>query len=233
MSLTKGFLSGSTLKIIAIVSMLVDHTAYVISLWSYHATLHYIMRSLIGRIAFPLFCFLLVEGFYHTKNVRTYWIRLGVFALISEIPYDLLFTGQPLNLAKQNVFFTLWIGMLVLFLLERLKKQKNLILKSGFSFLVIFSGCMTAWILKSDYGYMGILLITGYYICSGNMAGNMVVTIVFNIFKEQIGGILSLPLIALYNGKKGLRLKYIFYIFYPLHLILLYLIDWFMVKTVG
>ncbi|MBP3544518.1 MAG: hypothetical protein J6J86_09845, partial [Lachnospiraceae bacterium] len=125
---TKKGLAGSTLKIIAIITMFIDHIgaaifenneitmcvmakgehAYVI--WG----LADLVLRLIGRIAFPIFCFLLVEGFLHTRDVKKYALRLGAFCLISEIPFNLAFFGQPLYAGHQNVFFTLLIGLLVL-----------------------------------------------------------------------------------------------------------------------
>ena len=112
-------LSGSTLKIIAIITMLIDHIGATI-LWMeiiYNGDqlygLYYLCRS-IGRISFPIFCFLLVEGFMHTSDVKKYAVRLGIFALVSEIPFDLAL-GQQLIYAKhQDVFFGLVIALLVM-----------------------------------------------------------------------------------------------------------------------
>ena len=131
-------LSGSTLKIIAVVTMLIDHigaailarmmmvnglggidqsdTTAVMQWYSNNTTLfqvYQVMRS-IGRIAFPIFCFLLVEGFEHTHDRKKYALRLGLFALISEIPFDLAFSSEVLEFQYQNVFFTLFIGMLTM-----------------------------------------------------------------------------------------------------------------------
>src|SRR5699024_2332190 len=100
-------LSGFQLKCIAILSMALDHTGAVLfpqEIWLRCA----------GRLAFPVFCFLIVEGFVHTHDVYRYMARLGVFALISEIPYDLAFRGVCLEFAYQNVFFTLLIGIVMM-----------------------------------------------------------------------------------------------------------------------
>ena len=130
-------ISGSTLKLIAIITMLIDHTAATIldrtliarglgnlsgdvqatqDFLVQNGTLYGIdmARRLIGRLAFPIFCFLLIEGFLHTRNVWKYAIRLGVFALISEIPFDLAFHAKFFYFQYQNVFFTLLIGVLVM-----------------------------------------------------------------------------------------------------------------------
>ena len=117
-------LSGSTLKYIAIITMLIDHfgAAFFIVFTSFYAgtasfaqadILYQVMRG-IGRTAFPIFCFVLVEGLYHTHDVKRYLLRLFVFALVSEVPFDLAFSDQILEFGAQNVFFTLLIGMLML-----------------------------------------------------------------------------------------------------------------------
>lgn len=129
-------LSGSTLKIIAIITMLLDHigaslvqpilastaSAAGVTDWSMPslaaaypgAAIPYYALRYIGRISFPIFCFLLVEGFLHTKNLHKYCLRLAIFALVSEIPFDLAFHQTPFYQASQNVFFTLLIGLLVI-----------------------------------------------------------------------------------------------------------------------
>ena len=146
-----GKIPGSTLKIIAMVCMLIDHTAAVLfdrilisrglldavnasdggaSFLStgntaviYYADM--IMRA-IGRISFPIFCFLLIEGFMHTHDVKKYALNLGIFALVSEIPFDLAFAGKPFYLDYQNVFFTLFIGLvMMIFLQNRFKSAKR------------------------------------------------------------------------------------------------------------
>ena len=123
-------ISGSTLKIIALVSMLIDHIAA--SLLTIQLQLHYteplyqafiVMRYFIGRLAFPIYCFLLVEGFERTKNRRKYAERLFLFALISEVPFDLAFNRCVLSLGHQNVFFTLFAGLLAIWGIEEMEKQ--------------------------------------------------------------------------------------------------------------
>ena len=124
---------GSTLKLIAIFVMLIDHIAATVisnilvsvnffmmgsaaSQDPYYQTMsavYFIMR-MIGRLGFPLFCFLLVEGFIHTRNKLKYVIRLALLCLISEIPFDLAFSGQVFYTGYQNVFFTLLIGFVVM-----------------------------------------------------------------------------------------------------------------------
>ena len=192
-----GKIPGSTLKIIAMVCMLIDHTAAVLfdrilisrglldavnasdggaSFLStgntaviYYADM--IMRA-IGRISFPIFCFLLIEGFMHTHDVKKYALNLGIFALVSEIPFDLAFAGKPFYLDYQNVFFTLFIGLVMMIFLQKIdsKAQKdagawqraNWKVSVG-KLLVIVAACAVATLLKTDYSAMGILTIVLMY----------------------------------------------------------------------
>jgi hypothetical protein len=125
-------LSGSSLKILALVCMLIDHIGaailyegillprapIIIGTPLHKLYLFYRVLRFIGRIAFPIFCFLLIQGFLYTSNRKRYVTRLGIFALISEIPFDLALNNRILEFTHQNVFFTLFIGLLILMLME-------------------------------------------------------------------------------------------------------------------
>ncbi len=232
-----GKISGSTLKIIAMACMLIDHTAAVLfdrilisrgllnavnasdggaSFLStgntaviYYADM--IMRA-IGRISFPIFCFLLIEGFMHTHDVKKYALNLGIFALVSEIPFDLAFAGKPFYLDYQNVFFTLFIGLVMMIFVGKL--------------LVIVAACAVATLLKTDYSAMGILTIVLMY----NMRKNKMYCIgigcaVLTLLSlNEITCFLAMIPVHFYNGKRGLNLKYPFYAFYPVHLLVLFAI---------
>lgn len=198
------------LKILAIASMLADHTGAVLypeAVWLRYA----------GRLAFPIFCFLLVEGYYHTRNVANYMARLGLFALISEIPFDLAFHQVLWFPEKQNVFVTLFAGLGMLWLLDR---EKESIIRIGTVLLVMWA----AEFLRSDYGFMGILLIAVFGMTRTKRAMRYLAGAVWNVLwpsKIQAAGALAMLPIALYNGKKGRDMKYFFYLFYPLHLLVL------------
>jgi len=234
-------ISGNTLKIIAVITMLIDHIGAVIIengilksqdpllMQTILATpegvkwraIDLVLRT-IGRISFPIFCFLLVEGFLHTKDVRKYGIRLLAFALISEIPFDLAVFNSWFHPGYQNVFFTLFIGLWVL---EWYQKAMGDPLRQ---FLAIGVGCGVSILLRSDYNLDGIVLILIIYIFRNNkrlqtiFAGIMAALISASCFGA---GIFAFWPIHLYNGKKGERnLKYLFYVFYPLHLVLLYIV---------
>ena len=193
-----------------------------------------IMRA-IGRISFPIFCFLLIEGFMHTHDVKKYALNLGIFALVSEIPFDLAFAGKPFYLDYQNVFFTLFIGLVMMIFLQKIdsKAQKdagawqraNWKVSVG-KLLVIVAACAVATLLKTDYSAMGILTIVLMY----NMRKNKMYCIgigcaVLTLLSlNEITCFLAMIPVHFYNGKRGLNLKYPFYAFYPVHLLVLFAI---------
>ena len=202
------------LKCIAIVTMVIDHIGAVIFP-------EYMVLRYIGRISFPLFCFLLVEGFYHTHHIGKYMIRLGVFALISEIPYDLAFRGTYLEFSRQNVFFTLCIGLIMM---NAVKRTNNMSVKAIYVVLAMWAAQM----LSSDYGYKGILLIAVFYFFREYLAVKITLSAVWNLLWNPLiqgyGALAGIP-ILFYNGEKGRSMKYIFYVFYPVHLLILYYIS--------
>lgn len=181
-------ISGSTLKLIAMLTMLIDHIGATIVLQlvqrnpnnfdvfgNVHMTgmviLYYILRG-IGRLAFPIFIFLLLEGFRYTHNRFFYIGRLLLFAIISEIPFDLavnlpaklIMKGHFLEFTSQNVFFTLAIGMIVLTVLEGLRVlQIDTILKTILIVGVTALGAALAYALHTDYGAIGVLAICAAY----------------------------------------------------------------------
>lgn len=232
---TKG-LSGSTLKLIAIVAMFIDHigAAIVASLLPDNPDLlqfYYILR-LCGRIAFPLFCFLLVEGFFHTRNISKYCLRLAAFALVSEIPFDLAIYHTPFYRDGQNVFFTLLIGLLTIWGMQSADKlvSDNLVQKALFRGLILIIGMFAAWGLKTDYSFYGVIIIAVLYEFHhrrvlGGIISNLMLCLMSVL---EVTAFLSVPLMMTYNGKRGFSLKYIFYVFYPAHLLVLYFIRQFL-----
>ena len=240
-------ISGSTIKIIAIVTMLIDHIgaailaryimisgymeivvsndANVINQWLMeNGTLYniYQIMRMIGRVAFPIFCFLLVEGFLRTRDVKKYAIRLGAFALISEIPFNLALTSKVMEFQYQNVYFTLLIGLLMM-AFDKIEKTEWIkpakLLLCGVS---LVAGAALAEFLRTDYGATGVICILVLYIFHNQKTLQIIAGCVSFLW-ETTAPFAFIP-IAFYNGKRGLQLKYIFYIFYPLHLLILYLI---------
>ncbi len=241
MEQTKG-LTGSTLKIIAMVTMLLDHigasilengvlkeisgqsvtSADVASLHAYNRwrLVDQILRFT-GRLAFPIFCFLLIEGFLHTHNWKKYFARLFVFSLLSEIPFDLAFFKEWFYWDAQNVFFTLWIGLLVLAGMKYLEEREDFaqsvryLLQAG----VIAAGIALAEWLKTDYAGFGVLVIALMYFLRKNKKAQITCGCV--CFLWEITAPLAFIPISQYNGKRGMDLKYVFYFFYPVHLLIL------------
>ncbi len=202
------------LKLIAITSMLIDHIGAIL------LPENLVLRC-IGRIAFPIFCFLLTEGFFHTRDIYRYGYRLALFALLSEIPYDLAFRQTIFTLENQNVFFTLLIGFGLLYVLEKSKERPVQVLE------ILLAMWLTE-ILHTDYGFRGILLICIFYYLRELTLAKIAAGACWNFLfpgRVQYYGVFSMVPIALYNGKKGPGFKYMFYIFYPLHLLILHLLQ--------
>lgn len=211
-------LSGHILKLIAILAMVCSHVYKGILV----GQKEFLFLDIIGRISFPIFCFLLVEGFCYTKNRKKYLFRLWLFAVFSEIPFDLLFFGTYFTYLTQNVLFTMLIGVLTLWGMEKAGRK--------YQWIVLILGMCVAWFLKTDYSVWGIWVIACFYLFRGMKKEGMMVQIanmfvamgVFNW--KQAFGVLALILIWFYNGKEGRKWKYFFYVFYPLHMLAFFFI---------
>ncbi len=226
-------LSGSWLKVIAMVTMLVDHVAVFLLYdrfwWIQHlftvgktvVTPYYILRT-IGRLAFPIYCFLLVEGFIHTKNRRKYGLNLLIFALVSELPWNFVHAGTWLY-GEQNVFFTLFFGYCCLCMIEHLKEKP---VAQTVGILGVF---LLSFFFKADYNYIGIAVILVTYLLRRMAVARAAVNICL-LGTTWRAGLAYIP-IGLYNGQRGFirgRVgKYICYAFYPLHLLILGLLKHF------
>ena len=209
------------LKLIALISMIIDHYGAIFK----SDILGY---RIIGRLAFPIYSFLLVEGYFHTKDIKKYSIRLLLFAFISEIPYDLAFKGR-IEIMNQNIFFTLFIGLLTMYFIDKLAKDSNQ------KILALIAGMALAFILSVDYSFIGIGYILFFYF-TRDMENNkriLNMAIIMFLINLSLGSIqqfsiFALPILYLYNGKVGIKNKFIqifFYIIYPLHLFVFYLIS--------
>lgn len=214
-------LSGSSLKIIAVLSMVIDHCAYYLL---EHGTVLYEAMRCVGRIAFPVFAFLIAEGFSHTRNKRSYFVQLLGFAFFSEIPWFLL-NGAD---GTHNVMFTLALGVVALTLLDRCCEHKVL------SFMAVCLVAVLAYYMGTDYDWRGILMIAIFYIIqpqAGNLQDRMIQILFIlplMIHYGTIGAIFASVVILSYNGNRGFitgkAWKYAFYAFYPVHLILICLL---------
>lgn len=208
-----GFLNSFTLKMIAIICMIIDHVGYIF----FPNTI--IFRA-IGRIAFPIFCFLIVEGFHHTRSHMNYLIRLTIFALLSEIPFDLAFWGTLFDWQHQNVFFTLALGLASIFCLEEMNNRRIYALP-----LILMWGA--AYFIHCDYGIGGVIFICMLYLTRETPWMRFLLSaLILYLFwgKLELFGLFAILLIAFYNEKKGPSAQMIFYWFYPVHLLVLYAI---------
>ena len=208
-------LSGFDLKCIAVFSMLVDHIGAF--LFPSQVWMRYV-----GRLAFPIFGFLVVEGFLHTRSMTKYMGRLLLFALISEVPYDLVCYNTLDYKDHQNIFFTLLLALICMYALQTFREQ----FLQAVGVLVVV-GALTHYIIKPDYGIGGIVMILCFYLFRMRRMEQFLSVAAINICyygEIQRAGALALIPIWFYNGKKGPSAKYFFYVFYPVHLFLLYLI---------
>lgn len=214
-------LSGSALKVIAMISMVIDHIA--LYLMEYGTVLYETMRC-IGRIAFPVFAFLIAEGFIHTKSRYRYFFTLLGFAVISEIPWYLL-NGAD---GTHNVMFTLALGVATLMVLENLL-QRSMVL--GFLWTLGMAG-LASW-LGVDYEWRGILVIVISYLYNTyahffpySRGMQFFCTFTLTMHYGVIGAVMACMFLYLYNGKRGFikahKGKYVFYMFYPIHLLIIY-----------
>ncbi len=237
-------LDSHTLKKIAAVSMLIDHIGYLFigsgigrmygnntpeyEMWY---QIYCIMRTA-GRVAFPIYVFLLTEGIFYTRNWKKYGLRLGIFAVLSEIPFNLMTYGTLTAWEVQNVFFTLLIGLLTVKTAEYL--CKNITFNSKNQYDLFFwlvtglGGCILAIWMNTDYSYIGVLLTVFFYCYRFDrkiqcMGGFLWLFSTLGKIYYIWGLSAAFLLIYFYNGKKGSgRGKYLFYLFYPAHLLLLY-----------
>lgn len=211
------------LKLIALTSMIIDHYGAI-----FQSDVN--IYRIIGRLAFPIYAFLLVEGYTHTKNVKKYANRLLLFAIVSELPFDLAFYGK-LGFTHQNIFFTLFIGLVLMYLLDNKEGKYN------FNNNVLIIGATFIALLTSvDYSFVGIIYILTFYYTKNHPKPKRIynqVLIIFltNLFLlgfRQQFALLALPLIYFYNGNLGPKNKYLqvfFYAAYPLHLIIFYIMK--------
>lgn len=214
------------IKIIACVSMFLDHVKYLLGESNF-------VTQYLGRLAFPLFMFVMVEGYCHTRDVKKYLIRLGIAALISQIPYQ-LFVNNLIGVEgiKINVIATFFVTMICLLIWDKaFSKVYSAILILVIGFL--------AQLLNFEYGIFAILLGMLFYICrEKKILKNIIFLIMIAVyyyliflkfspgyFTYLICTALVLIPIGLYNGKKGIGLKYFFYLFYPAHMIIFLLIS--------
>lgn len=203
--------------------MIIDHAGAVFMLS--------IGFRIIGRIAFPLFVYLIAEGCRHTKSMNKYMFRLGIFALISEIPFDLAFNDGNIDFFQNtNIFYTLWLGVVCVFIFKILKDIDKTALWILSLIPVTLAMFVAEWI-SSDYGGIGVLFIFLTAVLSKHKPIQLGVMALFCywIYMDAplfmlIASLLAVPIIACANGKQGRPVKWLFYYIYPIHLLLFVII---------
>lgn len=227
----KKIFSGSALKLIAVITMLIDHTAHILlsnipsmtevflKTSYFHFSIYSLLR-VVGRIAFPIYGFLLVEGFTHTHDRKKYALNLLLFALLSEIPWNLEHSGTW-QYENQNVFFTLFLGLLCMICYEYYQKApwKQLLCLLGISLIAL--------LLKADYGLKGVGFLFVMYLLRDMPIPQAIVSC--SMLNYPIGCLLAYIPMNLYNHQRGFIQgkfwKYAFYAFYPVHMLILYYIK--------
>jgi hypothetical protein len=221
----KAGLNAFVLKLIAAAAMLCDHVAVVF------VGSNYIMRA-IGRIAFPIFAYFVAEGYLKTRDAKKYALRLLVFSLVAQVPYALAFGGE---LYKPNVIFTLFLGLIAIYIID---KGDSII-----KFIIPMVLAVTAELIGSDHGAFGVVMVIVFYIGATKMIKliwaaflilimQTVIVLQYQNFNGQylifLFYLIPICILCLYNGEKGtnnLAGKWFFYLFYPLHLLLIWLLN--------
>lgn len=206
------------------------------------------VMAIFGRLAFPIFCYLAAVGFHKTRNKTKYLLRIFICAIISEIPFDLLWNRTAFDLSIQNVCFTLLFGGAACCIYGVFAKRGRL--SGAFGIALAIIPVALAGVFHTDYGLFGAALLFLLFLYGGSRAGIVLSVLIFDIalctsryigqgfdffsFAKDIQHfcLLALPFILTYSGEKGAKERksffgrYYFYIFYPVHMALLVLIRW-------
>ena len=245
-------MTSHAIRLFACITMLCDHIGYCMQAYGIgNFELASVLR-IIGRLAMPLFAFLIAEGFKRTHNVFLYMLRVFLAALVSEIPFDLMSSGRMTNHSSQNVMFTLLFGLLTLYTVDLAAKSKSKHLKC-YAFIPVLLICYGAHRLSTDYGFYGVLLILLFYFLDTSslesriwylpalaiFASRYIIISYWNGAEisawgtTQLYEVFCIVSIMLYSGKKGYTpnskagrflQKAGFYLFYPAHMTALYFI---------
>lgn len=228
-------MNSFVLKILAMFTMLCDHLGD-----TFYGSFSFL--NCIGRISFPLFAFQLCNGYEHTHDKKRYFLRLLLFAVLSQIPFSLFLSiFSNTSIITLNIFFTFLFGFATIYFYEQFHSK-------FFGLFLVGVISILAQLIHVDYGAWGILVIFCFFVLKDKKRF-LIPTYLLLVFVKYLPSILQtnfyypnillclftmLPLVFLlfYNGKQGPKVKYLFYLFYPLHLILLYLLSTFVIHTI-
>lgn len=249
-------LSGAVLKNAAYLTMFIDHFFAVVFLgymrsqpadggWGVDLESIYQAGRAVGRVSFILFAFLIVEGFVYTKSRLRFLLRLFFFALLSEIPFDLAFSGSVVDWKSQNIYWTLLFGTAALAAWEYLDAYQGFAVW-GVRLLILAAGSAAAFYAATDYRFMGVWLLFAFYLTRERRLGLQIAAVgcvmlfgtflvnrlryegftsayLFQFSLGEMYGLFAFVLIAAYSGARGRQLPKLFYYgFYPAHLLALY-----------
>lgn len=228
------FWTAANLKRIALICMIIDHVAASL-LFTMISTsdprlnpgvdwilIYYVMRW-IGRIAFPIYLFLLVEGFYHTHHLKRYLMRMAALALVSEVPFDLTFNQSWWDMSHQNIFFELLLALILFICLKRW--HQNVFLQI-LAFLV--TAMLAEW-ANLDYGYNGIIAAAILYFCHQRPLYSALGVVIGFLFEVNMPTVfLAAPMVYWYNGQRGQVNQAFHYWIYPIHLAILAAVTYFL-----
>lgn len=217
-------INGAQLKYIAFASMFIDHfnKAIITPFLTGSGPLNLITAifDILGRIAFPIFCFFIVEGFFKTKSRRKYLRNLLIFAIISEIPYDMFQSAVFINTWSQNILWGLALGLFTIMVIDKLKEKiKKRPLRIFVSIIIVALSSLGSMLISADYEYYAIIIIYIYYLFYDKRL--LASGLGYLVIIKEIYAILGFATVLLYNGEKGKQNKTFNYLFYPVHLLIL------------
>ncbi|MDE6035842.1 MAG: conjugal transfer protein TraX [Ruminococcus sp.] len=226
MKIKKSGITASGLKYIAIIAMLIDHIAYLFV----REPIIYCCMRFIGRTTAPVMCFFISEGYHHTRNLKKYFQRMGVFAIVSHFTFAYCFDSE-----KSSIITTLFLSLSAVHIVNTDKIKKEFVLP------VIVFICTVA--KRCDWGSEAVMYTLAFELARGNRKNQVIAYgLTASIFKVcplilatiqdvssitvqwyRLGILIPIPLLLLYNGEKGGRkyTKWVFYVFYPIHLLIL------------
>lgn len=221
------FLSGAQLKTIAILSMLEDHINKALiypNLVSNDGLLAFLSDffDIIGRIAFPLFCFLLVEGYFKTRNRKKYLLQLLLFGFLSEVPFDMSTTASFFNMNWNNVMFTLALVLITIWSIDVLKEKMQKLPKLLWylvSIMIVILMCIATMYFSLDYEHHAILIGYFFYLFYDQLL--LAIPLGYASMYTEPWSLLGFGLTLTYNGQRGKQYKMLNYWFYPVHLLII------------
>lgn len=221
------FFTGNQLKIIAAIAMAIDHTG------SYLFPQLTVLR-IIGRLAYPIFAFMIAEGFTHTQNRKKYLLRMVIMSVFLQLVY-----AAVMGAAYQCIFVTFSLSIALCMLADNAIKRNNALQWAFFALAVVgvcfittaLPDVLTGTGFSVDYGFFGVMLPVVVFMAKTKVSKLIMLTVMLCLLSAVYGyiqcfALAAVPLIVLYNGKRGkLRMKNFFYIFYPAHLVIIYLVQ--------